>query len=170
MAAGPDLTGLADPRGGVPQGRGKRGGPLPPTFFLGALIAMLALHLLLPVARFADGWWRLAGLAPLVGGAAFAAGPSRVFDRAGTTVKPFDEPSVLVTGGWYHVSRNPMYVGLVLILVGCAALLGTLGPVAVIPAFAWLLDRRFVRPEEAALEDAFGEEYRAYRARVRRWL
>jgi protein-S-isoprenylcysteine O-methyltransferase Ste14 len=167
VAAGQDLRELGDPRGGAPQ---ERGGPLPPTFFLGALIAMVALHLLLPVVRLVEGWWRLAGVVPLMAGAVFATGPSMVFDRRGTTVKPFEAPSVLVTGGWYRVSRNPMYVGLVLILVGCAALLGTLGPVAVIPAFAWLLDRRFIRPEEAALEDAFGEGYRAYRARVRRWL
>jgi protein-S-isoprenylcysteine O-methyltransferase Ste14 len=63
-----------------------------------------------------------------------------------------------------------MYLGLLLILVGIAVLLGNLTPFLVIPVLAWLLQRKFMRVEEAALEATFGEDYVEYKKQVRRWI
>jgi protein-S-isoprenylcysteine O-methyltransferase Ste14 len=102
----------------------------------------------------------------------FAFPAVRAFRRAGTTVDPVqvDRASAVVTGGIYRVTRNPMYVGLTLLLVAWALWLGGwrvwLGPVALL---LWL-DRFQIRPEEKAMEARFGEEYLRYKAQVRRWL
>ena len=63
-----------------------------------------------------------------------------------------------------------MYTGLVLVLLGCAALLCTLWPLPVIPVFVWLITSRFIVHEERMMERVFGDDYRAYRQRTRRWI
>lgn len=94
------------------------------------------------------------------------------FRRARTTVVPWspDRTAALVTDGVYRITRNPMYVGLALLLTALAAYLGSLpallGPVV----FVLYIDRFQVRPEERAMARLFGAHYEAYRARVRRWL
>jgi protein-S-isoprenylcysteine O-methyltransferase Ste14 len=95
---------------------------------------------------------------------------SRLFDRTGTTIKPFETSSALVLHGPYRVSRNPMYLGMVVFLFGVWVLAGSITPFLVVVGFAYFIDRRFIRPEEAMLEQAFGSQYASYRARVRRWV
>ncbi len=143
---------------------------LPPTYFAVALAAMVFLHLALPGAAWLESSWRLLGVLPILAGLALAIGGSRLFERLGTTIKPFQESSVLVVEGPFRYSRNPMYLGMLLISGGAALLLGTVTPLFVIPVFATLIQRRFIRAEEAALERKFGREYTRYRTRVRRWL
>ncbi len=94
------------------------------------------------------------------------------FRRAGTTTSPFKPfaTSSLVTGGVYRYTRNPMYVGLALMLVGWAAFLASPFALVFLPAFASYLNRFQISPEERALASRFGAEYSAYRMRVRRWL
>ena len=67
-------------------------------------------------------------------------------------------------------TRNPMYLGLTLTLVGIATLLGSLSPWLVVPAFAVAISRLFIRHEEQTLQERFGDEYLAYRKTVRRWI
>ncbi|MCB0182563.1 MAG: isoprenylcysteine carboxylmethyltransferase family protein, partial [Anaerolineae bacterium] len=82
----------------------------------------------------------------------------------------FEESTALVTGGLYQVSRNPMYLGMVLILAGVAILLGSLTPFGVIPVVIILLNRNFIRFEEQSLAQTFGPRWVEYRQRVRRWV
>jgi protein-S-isoprenylcysteine O-methyltransferase Ste14 len=89
---------------------------------------------------------------------------------AQTTIKPYETSSALVTGGPYRFSRNPIYLGMVLFLVGLNLGLGSWSPLLAIPAFAFIIERRFIRAEEAALLRRFGDEYETYRRRVRRWI
>jgi protein-S-isoprenylcysteine O-methyltransferase Ste14 len=94
------------------------------------------------------------------------------FVRARTTVNPLrpEKSSALVRSGAYRLSRNPMYLGLALLLAGWAIWLANALALALLPAFVAWLDRFQIRPEERALAARFGAEYEAYRARVRRWL
>ncbi|MBI4521397.1 MAG: isoprenylcysteine carboxylmethyltransferase family protein, partial [Gemmatimonadetes bacterium] len=96
--------------------------------------------------------------------------PSKHFDRLNTTVKPFEEPRELTTAGLFGFTRNPMYLGGVVLLAGLAIFLGSLSPWPVIPVFMWVIARRFISAEEEILERRFGERYLEYKARVRRWL
>lgn len=95
---------------------------------------------------------------------------SIAFNKAGTPVVPFERSTALVVTGFYRWTRNPMYLGLVLILLGAAMLLGTLSAFLPIPVFVWIIQTRFIRGEERFLEDIFGNEYLAYKSKVRRWL
>jgi protein-S-isoprenylcysteine O-methyltransferase Ste14 len=107
-----------------------------------------------------------------VAGIAFIISGAVAFRRAKTTVNPLrpQQASSLVTSGIYRVTRNPMYVGLLLVLVAWAiwqaspwALLGPL-------AFLAYIQRFQIGPEERALFGLFGAEFSAYKARVRPWL
>lgn len=77
---------------------------------------------------------------------------------------------MLVTGGFFRYTRNPMYLGMVLLILGAAMLYGTAGALLPAPFFAWIIQRNFIRAEERFMEAAFGEEYLAYKKSVRRWL
>lgn len=95
------------------------------------------------------------------------------FRRAGTTVNPLrpDGTTALVARGIYRHSRNPMYLGMVLCLAAWGVHLAHLPALAGGPLlFALYLNRFQIVPEERALEARFGEDYRAYRRAVRRWL
>ncbi|MES2669894.1 MAG: isoprenylcysteine carboxylmethyltransferase family protein [Pseudomonadota bacterium] len=98
--------------------------------------------------------------------------PKLRFGRVGTTVNPMRPQSTrhLVVDGLHRYSRNPMYVGQVLLLVAWGIFLGN-GPAMMLPLlFALYITRFQIVPEERALAAVFGDAYAAYRNRVRRWL
>jgi len=117
--------------------------------------------------------WRSALFAAFVlAGVAAAYTGGVAFRHARTTVSPLkpQDASTLVTGGIYRFTRNPMYVGMLLVVVGWATFLWSplalLGPVV----FVAYITRFQIIPEERVLRSKFGEAYSAYQARVRRWL
>ena len=144
---------------------------VPPVFVV--LAAGLAIWLVdralpappIPAAR------EMALLLAACGVAAIFLGLAR-FRRAGTTVDPLSpaRASALVTSGIYRRSRNPMYLGFALILLAWAIGLSTLAGLIVVPLFVLYMNRYQIGPEERALDAVFGEEYRIYGRRVRRWL
>ena len=143
---------------------------LPPVYLLLTLTVMLGLHFLAPVARVIAAPWSYLGAGLIVIGIALSAIAAGAFKRAGTPVVPFERSTALVTDGLYRVTRNPMYLGLLIALIGAAVLLGTLSPVLPIPVFVWIIQTRFIRGEERFLEELFGAEYVAYKSKVRRWV
>jgi protein-S-isoprenylcysteine O-methyltransferase Ste14 len=94
------------------------------------------------------------------------------FRRADTTINPMTpgKASALVTRGLYGMSRNPIYVGDVLILLGVGVLIANALAFVAVLLFMVYVDRFQVRPEERALRGRFGEAYDAYCRKVRRWL
>lgn len=131
---------------------------------------MGGLHWVLPLLHVFSVPWNLVGVIPLGLGVVINLIASSTFQQAQTTIKPFEESKVLVTNGLYRLSRNPMYLGFVLILGGVATLLGSLMPYLVIPVFIILIERNFIRVEEQWLERKFGRHWQDYRQRVRRWV
>jgi protein-S-isoprenylcysteine O-methyltransferase Ste14 len=93
------------------------------------------------------------------------------FRRAQTTTNPLNpsSTSTLVTQGIYRFTRNPMYLGFVLVLLGWAAFLSNAATLVVVAGFVFYLTRFQIVPEERALERAFGADFRAYRSAVPRW-
>jgi protein-S-isoprenylcysteine O-methyltransferase Ste14 len=145
----------------------------PPLLFaagllLGALLHRLGVPLSLPwigpeaAAR--------AGLALVLAGGGLVVWGMLTFRRARTAILPTRPASQLVDGGPYRFTRNPMYTGLTTAYVGAAALLDSVWPLLLLPLVLAALVRLVVRREEAYLRGAFGAEYAAYQARVRRWL
>lgn len=143
---------------------------LPPTYLLVSIVAMAALHLLLPVMTVIPLPWNVLGVIPLALGIVINIIADNALHKADTTVKPFEESTALVTSGAYRISRHPMYLGFVLVLIGVAILLGSLSPCVVILIFAILMDQVFIKVEERMLEARFGGEWRAYKHKTRRWI
>ena len=143
---------------------------LPPAGFLAALVLTVLLHRLWPGPRWLAWPWTLLGAFHVLVGVTLNVIADGQFKRAGTTVHPFQPSAALLPTGVFRYSRNPMYLGLVLILTGVAVGLGSATPLAVIPAFIWWITRRFIIVEERALAERFGQAYADYRRRVRRWL
>lgn len=108
----------------------------------------------------------------LVAGLLLMAVAALQFARAKTTINPLRpaRASALVTGGLFRISRNPIYVGDVLLLAALALWLGSWPGAVWVAAFVFYIDRWQIGPEEAALAGLFGDEYRAYCSRVRRWV
>ena len=144
----------------------------PPIVALIAAVAMWGIKLISPVVEISSGMRLTTALAlALLGGACAMAG-ALTFRRAKTTVNPLrpERATSLVSSGIYRLTRNPMYVGVLAILVAWAVFLAA--PLALIgpAAFAAYITRFQIRPEERALSVIFGNEYEGYRSRVRRWL
>jgi protein-S-isoprenylcysteine O-methyltransferase Ste14 len=141
-------------------------------------VALLAALLMTLLARSATGLrWppsvRLGGALFLFAtGIAIAVAGVREFRRARTTVNPLTPAaaSAMVRSGIYRHTRNPMYLGMLLMLAGWAAWLASVAAVAVLPAFVLYMNRLQIEPEERALASRFGEDFEDYRRSVRRWL
>ena len=142
---------------------------LPPTWLLASILIMLALHFLLPVRKVIPSPYRYLGILPTIIGFLLNIWSDQIFKKANTTVKPFEQSGRLVAQGPYRFSRHPMYLGMILILAGLAVLLGTIMPVIVVLAFFGVC-RKYIRIEEKAMEETFGNAYLEYKKRVRRWI
>lgn len=114
------------------------------------------------------------GIAMALGCAAMAIsfGGFFAFRKAKTTIDPTrpQKASALVTSGVYRFTRNPMYVGLLLLLTGWSVYLSAVLPFVCLPLFVLYMTRFQIIPEERALRSRFGDEYVSYVRRVRRWL
>jgi protein-S-isoprenylcysteine O-methyltransferase Ste14 len=147
-----------------------RGPSVPPVYVIVALLAMGAFHVGFPIARFLPPPYHYAGPVLMVLGLALMLWGALHFRRARTAIVPFQPVSALVTSGPYRYTRNPMYLGLGSVVMATAGLSGSLWPVLTLPVAVVLIVVLAIRPEERYLEERFGEAYRAYRARVRRWI
>lgn len=107
-----------------------------------------------------------------VAGAAFAVSGVWAFRKANTTVDPRvpEQASSLVTGGIYRYSRNPMYVGFLLVLLGWALYLANPLGLLLMPVFVLYMNRFQILPEERFMQAKFGAEFNRYKASVRRWI
>ncbi|HVE52996.1 MAG TPA: isoprenylcysteine carboxylmethyltransferase family protein [Ramlibacter sp.] len=138
---------------------------------LAALLMWLAARALRAEAFLFPAPFALAGA--LVGlGAAIAVAGVIAFRRARTTVNPMTPgaSSAVVADGIYGLTRNPMYLGFLLALLGWAMALGHWLALVPVAAFVAYMTRFQIVPEERALREKFGEEYDRYRQRVRRWI
>lgn len=144
----------------------------PPVVALVLALAMWAVSRLTPTLEVEAPLRIAVAIAFAFVGGAFSAAGITAFRRVKTTVNPMkpETASSLVTSGIYRVTRNPMYVGLLFLLVGWAAFLCAPWALAGPVVFVAYITRFQIAPEESALMSTFGEVYASYKARVRRWL
>ena len=112
----------------------------------------------------------LLGILPLAGGMLLLKSSFDLFGRSNTSPDPESVPKALITQGPYRWVRNPIYIGFGLIQAGLALLLASIPLLGLLPIYLLLVHAWFVIREERVLEERFGEEYRAYRKTVPRWL
>ncbi len=144
----------------------------PPLVALVVALAMWAVARATFVLEIGVATRAAAAIVIALAGIAFSAAGIRAFRRARTTLDPMKPhaASSLVTGGIYRITRNPMYVGVLFVLVGWAVFLcapwAFFGPLL----FVAYINRFQIRPEERALMATFGNDYAEYTSAVRRWL
>lgn len=143
----------------------------PPLIYLGTLLLGLASDRLLPWTIGLDRTARMAATVILVAaGAALLLAASDVFRRYGTEVRPWLPSAALVDGGPYALTRNPMYLGMALVYLGIAIGTASVGILILLLPLVALIQTQVIAREERYLAAKFGQPYRAYRKRVRRWL
>ena len=115
-------------------------------------------------------WAELAGWAAVLVGLALMAWGIITFRRERTAVYPNRPARVLVEGGPYRRTRNPMYLGMTILYLGVTALMNSWWPLLLLPIVLWALSRWVISREERYLAAEFGDVYGSYRERVRRWI
>jgi protein-S-isoprenylcysteine O-methyltransferase Ste14 len=135
-------------------------------------LAMWGTAIPLPSLAITLPWHHVLATIFFVTGILFILAAGAVFRSVKTTVNPTkpDATSSLVVSGVYRLSRNPMYLGALLVLVGWAVFLSHPLPVLFLPIFVVYMNRFQIAPEERALSGNFGAEYDRYKQTVRRWL
>jgi protein-S-isoprenylcysteine O-methyltransferase Ste14 len=143
--------------------------PLPPTFFWSGILFIILIHFIFPF-KIIHFPYTLFGILFIILGIILNGMTDKLFKRFNTSVKPFDKPSHFIVKGPFKITRNPMYLGMFLILLGVCVLFGE--PFGAIFALGFLIimDRLFIPLEERNLEKRFGKEYSEYRDKVRRWI
>jgi protein-S-isoprenylcysteine O-methyltransferase Ste14 len=141
----------------------------PPVWLAGFIVVAVVIARALPAGGF-GAWAQLMGPGLVGAGLALMGLAALALWRRGTTLVPHREPATLVTDGVFALSRNPIYLGDVLVLTGVILRLDAVLALPLVPLFVWLLRRRFIDGEEARMRAAFGAEFDAYCRRTRRWL
>lgn len=144
----------------------------PPVVALTAALAMWLSGRWLPEFSSPSTTLTVAGAALALAGLCITVAGIRSFGRHKTTINPLKphESSLIVTEGIYGWTRNPMYLGLALLLTGWACYLANAVALLVLPAFMAYVTRFQIIPEERALRQKFGAAFEQYLARVRRWI
>ncbi|MBO9999410.1 MAG: isoprenylcysteine carboxylmethyltransferase family protein [Cyanobacteria bacterium SID2] len=143
---------------------------IPPVLFVICIAIMVGLRLVFPRMQFLTLPIDLIGILPFILGLGIAKHGSDIFEKTGTNIETFNDPDILVTDGLYQMSRNPMYLGFLIALLGVAIILGNFLSLVVVIGFFIVTDRWYIQFEEAAMSKKFGEQYAAYKLKTRRWL
>lgn len=113
----------------------------------------------------------LAGLPAVVIGLLLAATGKRLFKKLNTNIMTFDEPNMLVTQGVYQYTRNPMYLGFSIAMIGFSVLMGAaISSFLLTATFIIITDRWYIAFEEQVMLSKFGQDYEVYCQKVRRWI
>ncbi len=144
----------------------------PPVYALSTAVLMWLLDSMFPVIELVKAPWNWIGWFFIIAGLFIDLWSMRLFLKEETTINPFkpDNSKSIVEQGIYQYSRNPMYLGLLSILLGVAILLGSLSPLFCLPFFVLIITTQQIIPEEMTLTNKFGQVYLDYKHRVRRWL
>lgn len=144
----------------------------PPVYMLIMAYIMWLLDKFLPLYNWLNSPWNKLGLIIIGMAVLLDIWSLLLFFHAKTTPNPMKPGSTshLITSGLYRYSRNPMYLGLLVMLIGWGLYLGSLSPLSMLPLFIRLLTKQQIEPEEIILMDKFGPEYKDFQQRVRRWI
>jgi len=142
----------------------------PPLIFAIPLIAGLVANWLrpLPILTGSAGLWM--GIALAIAGLGLIVTGIVEFRHANTAVVPFNPTTAIVSSGPFRFTRNPLYLGFVLIYIGVSLAANTLWPLFLLPLAIFVLSGGVIKREERYLERKFGTVYTDYKARVRRWI
>jgi len=143
---------------------------LPPRIFQLAIVAIIVIHFVIPIKYLYDSLIRFIGVIPILTGTYLNIYTDILFKKRKTTIKPSEEPSILIEDGPFRYSRNPVYLGMVLIILGCSLISGSILSLLVPVIFTFIIHYKYILIEEAILEKCFGDKYLNYKRKVRCWM
>jgi protein-S-isoprenylcysteine O-methyltransferase Ste14 len=147
-----------------------RAADLPPVWLFFCALLVWALARWAPVVDLSHPALEWAGRALIAAGLVVMLWSAMWFNRLGTPIIPRRKPTALIAEGPYRLSRNPIYLADLALLIGWWMIFAPLSGIVAPPLFWWIVTRRFIEPEEDMLRQVFGAEAEAYFARVRRWI
>lgn len=142
----------------------------PPLIYAGIFLIGYLFQRAYPLPLFPEPFNSFLGASLIIVSLLLAISGMWALKRAGTHIDPFKPTTVLVVDGPYRFSRNPLYLSLTFLYTGIAVLFNLCGPILILPLALILMQFGVVIREERYLEKKFGEDYRLYRAHVRRWI
>lgn len=143
---------------------------IPPILLLISSFLMILLHFIVPfqiVVHYPFNYW---GIILMILGLTIAKKVSVTFSKIDTEIHTFKKPRQIVTNGLFQYSRNPIYLGFVIALIGLNIVLGSFTPLIVVLIFIFLTNHWYISCEEKNMKEEFGQEYENYKKRVRRWI
>jgi len=143
---------------------------MPPTYFIIFLALSIVLHFIFPIKKVIFPPYTYVGFVFIAFGAILNIWSDSLFKKKKTNVKPFEKPKELLISGPFRISRHPMYLGMMAILLGVAIIHGTIITFVFPVVFVILMEILFIPFEEQNCEKIFREKYLEYKKRVRRWI
>lgn len=142
---------------------------LPPTLFI--ICSLLAIIFSFIISMHViDRPYNWIGIIFLIIGLFISKRGSDHFQKAETNINTFDEPDKLITSGMFKYSRNPMYLGFVIALLGISVILGTIPAIVILIMFILITDQWYIKFEEKMMIKKFGDQYVDYKKTTRRWI
>jgi len=142
----------------------------PPIFALALIILSIILHFTYPVGKIINYPINLLGIVGLVIGLYIALKGKNTFQKLGAPVIPGKKPKIIVREGLFKFTRNPMYLGFIIFLLGIAVLLGSIVALISPMVFFLIINFIFIPFEERLMERTFGKKYLEYKKQVRKWV
>jgi protein-S-isoprenylcysteine O-methyltransferase Ste14 len=142
----------------------------PPLLFVISVVCGALAYLVFPFRLALAPWLRFSGVALVPGAIAFALWGQRTMRAAGTNIRPDQPATAIVSDGPFAFTRNPLYLSLLAMFAGIGIAVASMTFLAVLVPLALVLHFGVVLREERYLDAKFGDAYRAYKARVRRWI
>ena len=143
---------------------------LPPLMLITCLIGMIALYQFFETTPLITSMAKNIGYLFIALGIGLPVWGAQIFKRVETNILPYKSPDKLVTEGPFKFSRNPMYLGMLLVLIGAAVRLGVLESLYFVGLFFAVANWWYIPFEEGKMSKMFGDQFTDYKKQVRRWL
>lgn len=143
---------------------------VPPLLLVLSLIGMVAVSRFGPATQWIAPPFDTAGLVIVAVGILLPVWAARIFRKRETNILPYRDPDKIVTEGPFKFSRNPMYLGMLLVLLGAAIKIGSVESLGFVLLFFCVANWWYIPFEEERMRAAFGDQFDAYKSNVRRWL
>jgi len=142
---------------------------MPTTCFFICAVLEVILRFLFPIVIINSPLLYI-GILMIIFGAWINIWTDNLFKRNKTSVKPYEESEVLIISGPFTFTRNPMYLGMFVFLLGISLLTGAVSTILLVIAFFIIINIWYIPPEEKMLEEKFGSEYLEFKSKVRKWI
>ena len=131
---------------------------------------MFGLNRYFPIRDMLSSPYNYLGAIPFLLGLIMTTQTARLIRKRDTQISPYGKPRKLLVEGWFKISRNPIYLGFTLSLIGIWWWMGGWSPILGVLLFITVIHLKFIPMEEQNMEMAFGADYLAYKTKVRKWI